>query len=97
MKLRAKSHILFNGIDYIPGDELPECDFSETWLASGAAYVDEEKPQQEAVIARPAAATSGLIGFSNGTADIVGRIPMTEQRKRVPANQRRTKRKKAYE
>lgn len=100
MILRAKSHILYEGIDYIPGDELPECELKDTWLASGAAFWDDEQPQQAATKAKPAAAVSGLVGYSplsETTENLVGKIPMTEARKKPPATARRTRRKRVYE
>ena len=100
MILKAKSHILYKGNDYIPGDILPECELTASWLASGAAFWDDEKQQQALPKARLATAVPGLVGYPTQTDNaetLVGKVPITETRKKPPASARRSKRKKVYE
>lgn len=100
MILKAKSHILYNGNDYIPGDVLPECELTESWLASGAAFWDNEQQQQALPKAKLATAVPGLVGYPTYTENaemLVGKVPITEARKKPPASTRRSRRKKVYE
>lgn len=87
--LVAQTHILHLSHQYKPGDILPANypDMVEAWIEAGtAAWVDEEelKPKPKASLA---AAISGLVGRavsseSDGEADLVGRVPQTEARKK---------------
>jgi hypothetical protein len=100
MILKAKSHILYKGNDYIPGDILPECELTESWLASGAAFWDKEQPLQALPKARLVTAVPGLVGYTpqpETTETLVGKVPITEARKKPPASARRSRRKKVYE
>lgn len=101
MRLIAKSHILYDNVDYIPGDELPECDLSEMWVASGSAfYENEEQEEKELPKARLLTATPGRVGVTTdgeGCESLIGKVPISDVRKRPPANQRRSGRKKIYE
>ena len=87
--LVAQTYILHLSHQYKPGDILPANypDMVEAWIEAGtAAWVDEEalKPKPKASLA---AAISGLVGRavsseSDGEADLVGRVPQTEARKK---------------
>lgn len=85
--LVAQTHILHLSHQYKPGDILPANypDMVEAWIEAGtAAWVDEEKLKPKASLA---AAISGLVGRavsseSDGEADLVGRVPQTEARKK---------------
>ena len=75
---------------YRPGDILPaDHPQATTWVESGAAvwHGDDHKPTMR-VTAERAAAAPGLPGLAVGgeaTGDgLVGKVPMTEQRRKAP-------------
>ena len=71
---------------YRPGDLLPS-DSAAAWVEAGSAiWVDVDYQPPTYTRAKPATALAGLPGLAVGGEatgdDLVGRVPMTEERKR---------------
>lgn len=89
-RLIALDRIKVGFREYGPGDTLPpDHPDAAAWVESGAAARrPEDYRPPEWVRAKRAAATPGLPGTAVGGEatgeDFVGRVPMTEQRRRYP-------------
>lgn len=100
-KLVALKRIIYKNNLFYPGNELPivASELSDTWVRNGAAVWIEEKPER-ALKAKPVTAQTGDDGVNviNAESDITltGRVPVTEARKKPPAN-RKTRKKKIVE
>lgn len=86
MILVAVSPILYQSRQYLPGDKLPEnSDMTDAWIRAGSAVLKEEGSRPALVKAKPAAALAGLAGDavnSDSHENLVGRVPITEKRRR---------------
>ena len=89
-RLVAITDIQDGFIRYRPGDALPsDHPDAATWLECGSAVRRSESDTPPTwAKAQMAAAEPGLPGLATGGeatgADLVGRVPMTEQRRRTP-------------
>ena len=86
-QLIAVSPILFESINYKPGDELPahNAGLVDIWTGNGTAvWKDTEKPEKRKVKARQATATAGLPGDAFPSAgpeqDLAGKPPSRKTR-----------------
>ena len=88
MKLIAVSHILYRNMQYYPGDELPiGTDMQEVWIDCGSATFEDSDETVETKVtkARRVMAQSGLTGTavnSESEENLIGRVPVTEGRRR---------------
>lgn len=97
-KLIATSHILYNSVNYIPGDILPEnTDMTNAWLCSGSAVYEDEKAPQKPLKAAPASAQAGVEGVNVANAEtdetLIGKVPLTDIRKKNTAKRKTAKKK----
>lgn len=89
-RLVALEYIQVGFTRYRPGDTLPsDHPDAATWLECGSAVRRSESDTPPTwAKAQRAAAEPGLPGLATGGeatgADLVGRVPMTEQRRRTP-------------
>ncbi len=95
-KLIATSRILYNSVNYIPGDVLPEnTDMTDAWISSGSAVYEKEKAPQKPLKASSASAQAGVEGVNvvNAETDktLIGKVPLTETRKKEPAKRKPAK------
>ncbi len=98
MKLIATSHILYNSVNYIPGDILPEnTDMTDAWLSSGSAIYENEKSSQKPLKAAPASAQAGVEGINvlNAETDetLIGKVPLIDNRKKETVKRKPAKKK----
>lgn len=96
--LVATSHILYNSVNYIPGDILPEnTDMTDAWLSSGSAVYENEASPQKSLKAAPASAQAGVEGVNVANAEtdetLIGKVPLTDNRKKETAKRKSAKRK----
>ena len=88
--LRALAYIIPNGTsrEYFPGDSLPsDHPDADAWVKAGTAvWVDAEQTPPTYTMARAAAAVAGLPGTAVGGEatgnELVGKVPVTPQRRR---------------
>lgn len=97
-KLIATSRILYNSVNYIPGDILPEnTDMTDAWLSSGSAVYEDEKAPQKPLKAGPASAQAGVEGVNVTNAEtdetLIGKVPLTDNRKKDTAKRKPAKKK----
>lgn len=85
MKLVAVSYILYDNKQYCPGDALPnDMEMGGLWLAAGSA-VEEQGESKPVVKTGSVNALTGLTGDAVNAEtndNLVGRVPLTERRKR---------------
>lgn len=86
-QLIAVSPILFESVNYEPGDELPthNTELVELWIGNGTAtWKDTEKPKKRRVKAKQVTAPAGLPGNAYPSAgpeqDLVGKLPSRKVR-----------------
>ena len=94
-KLIATRRILYKSKNYIPGDILPDnTDMTDAWLNSGSAIFDDVSTHKP-LKAQSASAQAGIEGVNvnNGETDetLIGKVPLTETRKKEPAKKRTAK------
>lgn len=94
-KLIATRRILYKSVNYIPGDVLPDnTDMTDSWLNSGSA-VYEEVSTHKPLKAQPASAQAGSEGVNVANAEtdetLIGKVPLTETRKKEPAKRNSAK------
>lgn len=87
MKLIATSPILYKNKQFIPGEELPlNTDMQELWIECGSAILKEEiTEKKKRTKARNVTAQAGLFGIavnSESEESLIGRVPVTERRKK---------------
>ena len=87
MKLIATCPILYKNKQYIPGEELPQnTEMQEIWVECGSAILSEETIEKEIKTkARSVTAQAGLFGTavnSESEENLIGRVPVTERRRR---------------
>lgn len=95
-RLIATRRILYKSVNYIPGDVLPDnTDMTDAWLNSGSAVYEDEITSKKALKAKPASAQAGTEGVNvaNGETDetLIGKVPLTETRKKEPAKRKTAK------
>ncbi len=94
-KLIATRRILYKSKNYIPGDILPEnTDMTDAWLSSGSA-IFEDVSSHKPLKAQPTSAQAGTEGINvvNAETDetLIGKVPLTETRKKEPAKRKPAK------
>lgn len=95
-RLIATRRILYKSVNYIPGDVLPDnTDMTDAWLNSGSAVYEDEITPKKALKAESASAQAGAEGVNvaNGETDetLIGKVPLTETRKKEPAKRKTAK------
>ena len=90
-QLIAVSPILFESVNYEPGDELPthNAGLVEIWIGNGAAiWQDNEEPKKKPVKGKAQTAPAGLAGDAYPSAgpeqDLVGKPPSRSARGAPP-------------
>lgn len=90
-QLIAVSPILFESVNYEPGDELPthNAGFVEAWIGNGAAiWQDDEEPEKKPVKGKARTAPAGLTGDAYPSAgpeqDLAGKPPSRSARGAPP-------------
>lgn len=94
-KLIAIRRILYKSKNYIPGDILPDnTDMTDAWLNSGSA-IFEDVSTHKPLKAQPASAQAGIEGVNVNNAEtdetLIGKVPLTETRKKEPDKKRTAK------
>lgn len=89
MRLIALRPVLYHAHQYDTGDDLPVNDpeMAKLWVeAETAIWKEETEPERQTAKATPATAIPGMAGMSSeGTTDLVGRIPETTVRRTAKA------------
>lgn len=92
-RLEAIAPITYGAYSYDVGDELPQNEETETWVANGVAVWKEDEQTKAAPKAIPFTAEPGITGLSTtgNPDDLVGKVPKSPLREKdKPKSKRRS-------